>query len=141
VRLIRALEIIEKVGRVPAIKKAPMYDTLILGIKVSDENLKKNIKKRLLVRIKKGMIAEGKKLHKNGLSYKRMRELGLEYKYLADFLEKKIKKEEMIRGLENAIWQYAKRQKTWFKKDTRTIWIDTKNLKTLNTMIKDFLEK
>jgi len=141
VRLTRAIEIAHSLGHVPPLKKENPYDVLTLGIKIPDEKLKKNIKKRLLLRIKKGMIKEAIELHKEGLSFKRMRELGLEYKYLAEFLEKKMGKEEMIEKLEKAIWQYAKRQKTWFKKDTRIIWTGPKKSKTLNATLKRFLEK
>lgn len=63
------------------------------------------------------MIAEAKRLHASGVSYKRMEELGLECRYIAQYLQKKITKEQMLKELELAIWHYAKRQRTWFKKD------------------------
>ena len=68
------------------------------------------------------MIAEAKKLHAQGISWKRMDELGLEYKYLAKFLKGEISKKEMIEKLKREIWHYAKRQMTWFKRDKRITW-------------------
>jgi tRNA dimethylallyltransferase len=62
------------------------------------------------------MIDEVKKLHKEGLPWKRMEQLGLEYRYLSRFLQNKITEEEMLTQLETAICQYAKRQMTWFKR-------------------------
>jgi tRNA dimethylallyltransferase len=44
-----------------------------------------------------------------------MDDLGLEYRYIAKYLQEKISKEEMIENLKNEIWHYAKRQILWFK--------------------------
>lgn len=74
------------------------------------------------------MIEEAKDLHKKGLSYKRMRELGLEYGALADYLQDKISKSEMIARLQTEIWQYAKRQMTYFKKDENIVWIESNDI-------------
>ena len=68
------------------------------------------------------MLTEALKLHSKGLSFTRMRELGLEYKYMALYLEKKISKDEMLAGLNKEIYQYAKRQMTWFKRDESIKW-------------------
>ena len=62
------------------------------------------------------MIAEVKKLHEEGVSWKRLFEFGLEYRYVSLFLRGKITKEQMISELENEIWHFVKRQRTWFKK-------------------------
>lgn len=126
-RLIRALEIIKATGKtVGALEEKPKYEVLFIGIKRSPEELKKLIHKRLLARIKQGMIAEAKQLHKSGLSYKRMEELGLEYRYLSLFLQGKITKENMTSELNIKIGQYAKRQMTWFKKNTEIHWVKNK---------------
>ena len=123
-RIIRAIEIAKTLGKVPSIKNSPQkYNPVFIGINMSKEKLKENIKIRLEKRIKQGMIEEANKLHDKGLSWKRMYELGLEYRYLSLYLQNKITKEEMIRKLETEIWHYAKRQITWFKKDKRIKWI------------------
>jgi tRNA dimethylallyltransferase len=123
VRLIRAIEIAKALGKVPKSKPKKRYDATYIGIKVDKETLAKRIHTRLHKRIKAGMIKEAENLHKKGLSYKRMRELGLEYRFLADFLEKKTSRKEMLEKLEIAINQYAKRQMTWFKRNQNIIWI------------------
>jgi len=92
-----------------------------------DEILKEKIKTRLLARIKKGMLKEIKNLHDSGVSWKRMHELGLEYRYGALHLQGKLTKEEMIEKLNTETWHYAKRQKTWFKRDKETVWIDPRD--------------
>ena len=70
------------------------------------------------------MINEARKLHRQGLSWKRMHGLGLEYKYMALYLQDKISKQEMAKKLESEIYQYAKRQMTWFKRDKEIKWFD-----------------
>ena len=62
------------------------------------------------------MISEVKKLRAQGVSWKRLEELGLEYKYIALYLQGKIDKQTMSETLEIRINQYARRQMTWFKK-------------------------
>lgn len=123
VRLVRAIEIATELGKVPSIKKKPKYKVLTIGLDLDDVVLKKNIKTRLVSRVKAGMLNEAKKLHDAGLSYKRMEELGLECRYASLYLQKKITKEQLLSELEMAIWHYAKRQRTWLKKTDDIIWI------------------
>ena len=121
-RLIRSIEIAKALGKVPKLKKQSLYNCLQIGIDLDDETLKNKIKTRLLERIKKGMIKETQSLRKGGLSYKRMRELGLEYGFLADLLEKKISRAEFVDLLSIAIYQYVRRQRQWFRRDERIEW-------------------
>ena len=143
-RLIRALEIIDALGAVPKLKTGMPYEVLFIGLKPDERFLTKKIVNRLTERIQKGMIREAKNLHKKGLSYKRMEGLGLEYKYLALFLQRKISKQEMTSGLELAIKQYSKRQMTWFTKNKNIIWFNPKMKSTPKKaamLVKKFLKK
>ena len=125
VRLIRAIEIAKALGKVPKInKEKSKYKFLKIGLELPPEILKERIRVRLLARMKKGMIKEVENLHKNGTSWKRLNAFGLEYRYVALYLQKKLSKNEMIEKLYTDIWHFAKRQKTWFKRDENTIWID-----------------
>jgi tRNA dimethylallyltransferase len=122
VRLIRALEIVEALGKVP--RPTSNSDKRFVYIGLLPKDLDARIKKRLAIRLP-GMIAEAKALRKNGLSYKRMENLGLEYRYLALYLKKKLSKEEIETQLYLAIRQYAKRQMTWFKRNRRITWYES----------------
>jgi len=125
VRLIRAIEIAMALGKVPKITKVkPMYKFVKIGLYLPQEKLKDKIRIRLFERIREGMINEARKLHRQGLSWKRMHGLGLEYKYMALYLQDKISKQEMAKKLESEIYQYAKRQMTWFKRDKEIKWFD-----------------
>ena len=140
VRLIRAIEIVKALGKVPKIRiKSSEYRFLQIGLKTRKAELKLRIRERLISRFKKGMIKEAKNLYKNGLALKRMRELGLEYKYLADYLENKLTKSELIQKLETEIWRYSKRQITWFKRDKRIKWFKPTETNKIEQEIKAFL--
>ena len=118
VRLIRALEIVESLGNVPKAIEAneakKLRSFIYIGLKPND--LDKSIYKRLIKRIL-GIIRETKKL-----SFKRAYELGLEYRYAALYLKKRLTKREFIDQLFTAIRQYSKRQMTWFKRNKKIRW-------------------
>lgn len=126
-RLIRAIEIVLATGKkVSRIKAEPKYETLKIGIKLPKETAREKIKDRLLKRLQRGMIAEVKKLKKAGLSWKRLYEFGLEYRYVSMYLKNELTYQKMIEKLNTAIWRYYKRQMTWFKKDKEIHWINNK---------------
>jgi len=109
---------------VPKLKKNPLpYPTLFIGIAKKQDILKQLVEVRLEKRIKMGMLAEIKNLHARGVSWKKLESFGLEYRYSALFLQKKIDKETFMRELTKQILDYSKRQITWFKPDTRIHWI------------------
>jgi tRNA dimethylallyltransferase len=123
-RLIRALEIVEKLGTVPKLEeRKSRYEAIKIGILKTSEELRKRIHDRLLSRMRQGMVREVKRLHREGVSWKRMEDLGLEYRYVSRYVRGLIIKEEMLTTLEQEIFQYAKRQMTWFKKDKEIVWI------------------
>jgi len=132
VRLIRAIEIAKALGKVPPIKISPRLDlgenkfeVLKIGLIFPPEILKERIYRRLLARIKIGMIKEIKDLHeKEKVSWKKLESFGLEYRHVALYLQGKLTKEEMLEKLNSQIWHFAKRQKTWFKRDKNIIWIN-----------------
>ena len=139
VRLIRAIEIANVTGKpIPKIVQHPTLNILQIGIKKSQEELKKLIAKRLQKRLN-GMIAEIKKSRTNGLSFKRLEELGLEYRFAAQYVQSKISLDEMKGSIQKKSEQYAKRQMTWFKRDKEIHWVTTR--KETATLTKKFLRQ
>ncbi|MEK7136237.1 MAG: tRNA (adenosine(37)-N6)-dimethylallyltransferase MiaA [Patescibacteria group bacterium] len=123
-RLIRAIEVAKALGKVPPLPEAnSLYDLLQLGLYVSPPELFKKIHNRLQVRAKNGLIEEVKKLKDEGINSERLEDLGLEYRYVSEYLDGKFSRDTMLAELEQAIRQYAKRQMTWFKRDNRIKWI------------------
>ena len=95
-------------------------EILKIGLIAPREVLYKRVDESVLRRIDQGMIDEARTL-----SLKRLRELGLEYGVLADYLEDKIKtREELLKILQGRIHGYVRRQLTWFKKDKDINWFD-----------------
>ncbi len=117
-RLIRALEIIEVLGKVPPADhvKIKNEDYTILALNPDKKKLEIKIRHRLKERFKLGMVQEVERLQKDGVSYKRLEALGLEYKYIALFLQKKMKRNDMEIELLREILRYSKRQMTWLKR-------------------------
>jgi tRNA dimethylallyltransferase len=137
-RLVRALEIIEKTKtKVPKIKINPLYNPLFLGIKISQEELNKKIDKRLNERISNKMVGEVESLRKLGVSFKRLEEFGLEYRWIALYLQKKITFKEAVESLSVDIKKFSKRQMVWWKHDKRIKWIE--KYKEAEEITEDFL--
>jgi tRNA dimethylallyltransferase len=85
------------------------------------------------------MLREAKRLHTQGLSFRRMEALGLEYRYEARYLQGNISKERMIDELERAIYHYAKRQITWFKRNKKIQWFEPRDRIRVEKIVKTFL--
>jgi tRNA dimethylallyltransferase len=139
-RLVRAIEISAEIGKVPALHIDPPYETLFIGIEVANDPLRERIHKRLLARMDQGMIEETERLHREGISWKRMENFGLEYRYLARHLQGKISRDEMLTELEREITHYAKRQYTWFRKNKRIQWIALGAIDSAKELTGDFLK-
>lgn len=139
-RLIRAIEVAKALGSVPPPRAENRYETLWIGLTLPRERLRERISRRLRARLKRGMIAEARRLHRRGLTWKRMGELGLEYRWLAKYCRGKISREESITGLERDILRYAKRQMTWFKRNKDIHWIASPyEIKKTSLLVKRFL--
>ncbi len=116
-RLVRAIEIavhaatpgpqdvIDRPGIVP----------LVIGIRWERAVLRERITRRLRERLGQGMIEEVQRLRDAGVSWERLDEMGLEYRYVSLYLRGELAYEEMFRTLNTRIHQFAKRQDTWFR--------------------------
>ena len=103
----------------------PRYSCLKLGVTWDRETLKTRIDERLERRLREGMIEEVQGLIDSGVPLDFLMKLGLEYRYIAQYLTGEIpRKEDMIEQLGNAINKFAKRQITWFKRDKDILWLD-----------------
>ena len=132
-RLIRAIEV-AKFSKKKGFKKQNILiyqyindaDLVWLGIKIKPEELRKRINTRLEKRLKAGMINEIKKLRRQGVSWKRLDDLGLEPRWISRYLRGLIGKEEMVQKLQTAIWRYSRRQMTWFRRNKKIKWVAPK---------------
>jgi tRNA dimethylallyltransferase len=103
----------------------PRYDCLKLGVTWDRETLKRRIDERLQRRLDAGMIDEVRGLIDGGVSVEFLKKLGLEYRFITQYLTGEITSlEEMTELLSTAIKQFAKRQMTWFRRDREILWLD-----------------
>ena len=103
----------------------PRYDCLKLGVTWERETLKARIDERLERRLREGMIDEVKGLMDQGVSTEFLYKLGLEYRFISQYLTGEIPVyEDMVEQLGNAIKKFAKRQMTWFRRDRDILWLD-----------------
>ncbi len=141
-RLVRAIEIAKKLGKVPPLQHSDILENvgmLFIGFTLSGEALKKKISDRLHKRIRAGMIREVRKLHTRGLSWRRMEELGLEYRYVSRHLRGLLSKEDMLLKLQSETWYYAKRQLVWFKRNKQIKWFRPTEKRPIARAVKEFL--
>jgi tRNA dimethylallyltransferase len=137
-RLIRAIEVC-KVTKKPfwqqRKKGEALFNALLIGIKLSEEELEKRINIRVEKMLKLGLKKEVKKLVKKyGWKIQPLQTIG--YQEWQDYFKKKIDEEEIKKQIILRTLQFSKRQMTWFKKDKRIKWI--KNYKESEKLIEKF---
>lgn len=119
-RLLRALEIAVYQQKHPDIPGLlPSFDSLVTGILYERTNERRRITERLQRRLREGMIAEVEQLLRDGISPDDLLYYGLEYKWITLYLLERISYDEMFQKLMVAIHQFAKRQRTYFRRMER----------------------
>lgn len=93
----------------------PEIPSLIIGVDIDREERRRKITTRLHQRLEEGMIEEVKQLLNQEITPEDLIYYGLEYKFVTEHIIGKLSYDEMVRQLEIAIHQFAKRQMTWFR--------------------------
>lgn len=115
-RAIRAIEIEDYCAKIPLEDRYfPEINSLVVGLDIERDLRREKITRRLKQRLDEGMVDEIRELIEKGVSPDDLIYYGLEYKYLTLYIIGKMSYEEMVRLLEIAIHQFAKRQMTWFR--------------------------
>lgn len=123
-RVMRMLEKLHSGDPGPG-KSRPRYRVLKLGVTWDRETLKQRIDQRLALRMEQGMVEEVRRLLAEGAGETFLKRLGLEYRYLTRYLAGEFPDEKaMTEELSLAIKRFAKRQMTWFKRDTEIHWLN-----------------
>ncbi|MBN2715882.1 MAG: tRNA (adenosine(37)-N6)-dimethylallyltransferase MiaA [Deltaproteobacteria bacterium] len=129
VRIVRAMEVYLQTGT-PLSEwqqqhgfSKKRYPHLVIGIQRPKEELNMRINARVEEMFKEGLVDEVRALLQQGYdsSFKPMQALG--YKPVNEFLEETISLEEAIETTKTTTRRFAKRQRTWFKKEEDIIWI------------------
>ncbi|MDE7160330.1 MAG: tRNA (adenosine(37)-N6)-dimethylallyltransferase MiaA [Muribaculaceae bacterium] len=120
-RAVRAIEIMEYYREHPeeasgaVIGEARRPSALIIGVSIDREARRERITERLHSRLDEGMVDEVRGLLDSGVAAEDLIYYGLEYKFVTLYLTGELEYDEMVRQLEIAIHQFAKRQMTWFR--------------------------
>ena len=122
----------------------PEIKPIIIGTTFERNILRENVTRRLKQRLQEGMIEEVKSIHDSGISWERLERLGLEYRFVAEFLQGKILTEqELFEKLNTAIHQFVKRQETWFRgmerKGVKIFWLN-RDVKTKDTRVQQVVD-
>ena len=115
-RMIKAILVAEANQR---LKDFPKINSLVLGVKMNRDEIKRRITERLRKRLDEGMVDEVKRLIESGVTFERLASFGLEYKFLSMHLKGELSYDEMFQKLNTAIHKFSKRQMTWFRKMER----------------------
>lgn len=106
----------------------PAVPSLVVGVHIDREERRARISARLRERVEAGMIDEVRRLLEAGVPAETLIYYGLEYRYLTLYVTGQLSYDEMLRQLEIAIFQFAKRQMTWFRgmerRGTPIRWLD-----------------
>ena len=132
-RIIRFIEKLNQPKRKP--KQVIKIDNpLIIGTNFARTIIREKIEKRLIKRLNEGLVEEVKGLLNNGISSNRLESIGLEYKFVSQYLDKIYTKDEFILKLTTGIQQFAKRQLSWFRRMERRKlkihWVDNADFNT-----------
>lgn len=152
VRLIRAIEIAisaNKTPTSPSLNQA-QYDSLVIGLKSSLQDIKNKITNRVDYRLDHGAVIEIQKIRdilSTKLSpievNKNLKQLGLGSIIINDYIDNKIDYDTMREKYIQAEYQYARRQLTWFRKMNNVIWFNPNNDNiniAVRQLITDFLK-
>ena len=125
----RAIEIAQGEHEAKAvINDFPVLKPLIFAIKWPREVIRQRITQRLKERMEQGLIAEVEQLHAQGVNWETLYFYGLEYRFIAQYLQGQLSKNDCFQKLNSAIHQFSKKQDTWLRRlernGTKIHWLD-----------------
>lgn len=115
---------IERAEQAPERGSEPRQDAVIVGLQLSDEVLRSNIDRRAKAMFRGGVLDETRRLidsHPNVLP----ENVGLIYKICSEILTGQTSEPEGIKKFKQLDWQYARRQRTWFRRHPEIAWFDS----------------
>ncbi len=129
-RIIRALEIYELTGRtlteqnILSRQNESPYIPVMIGLNYTDRGvLYERINKRVDIMLENGLLEEARGAFDRRTSATDGAVQAIGHKEFFDFFEGKITLDEAVELLKRSTRRYAKRQLTWFLRDSRINWI------------------
>ena len=142
-RVIRALEVYHTTGKTFTqtnidSRRDRVYDVLFLGLDMDRETLYERINRRVDIMLEDGLIDEVKSIMEMNLGKASTAMQAIGYKEIIEWLEGRVSYEEAVETLKMESRRYAKRQLTWFRRNSEINWLDYKNAAALG---KELTEK
>lgn len=151
-RVIRALEFYKQTGQKISehnekekAKQSP-YDFCYFVLTDDRQVLYDRIDSRIDQMLEEGLVEEVEALRQKGYTKDMVSMQGLGYKEILSYLEGEISLEEAVYMLKRDTRHFAKRQLTWFRRESDVIWIDKKDYnreedKILEAMLQKIKER
>jgi tRNA dimethylallyltransferase len=146
-RVIRALEVYKLTGKTISeynrendIYKIP-YNVYYFVLTMDRKKLYDRINKRVDMMISSGLVDEVKKLKSMGYDASMQSMKGIGYKEILSYLDGNISFDEAVRLIKKGSRNYAKRQLTWFRKDSRVNWVNKDNFRDDNDVVEYIVTK
>ena len=128
-RTVRALEVIELTGKPfqasqPPKNAAPRWSTRILGLRTNAEWLNPRIELRTKLMFEQGLIDETRGLVDAGLVRDSTAGRAIGYAQVLALLDGELTEAEAVEQTITGTRRYVRRQRSWFNRDPRTVWLD-----------------
>ena len=111
---------LKKTGRSVDSKMRP--GVLLVGLMPPDEVLRANITRRAEKMFDQGIIDETRRLMQTHGERALAGTAGIIYRIVIKLIKGEITSEQALESFKTADWQYARRQKTWFKRNPHIQW-------------------
>ena len=128
-RVVRAFELLEE-GTTYAEQLSKLSSlgqevpAVMIGLQVDPELLKERINRRVDRMVEQGLVEEVRALLDSGFRAGITAPQAIGYKEIVSALDGEISLDEAIEAIKLATRRYAKRQRTWFRKDNRIHWVN-----------------
>lgn len=151
-RVIRALEYFHQTGEKISEhneeqrKKVSPYNFSYFVLNDERAHLYEKINLRVDQMINEGLVREVQSLKEKGYTRDMVSMQGLGYKEMLDYLDNKCSLEEAVEIIKRDTRHFAKRQITWFKRESDVTWIDKKEYdyneeRILKAMLQELKER
>jgi len=144
-RIIRALAVFEATGlpvsevqRAHGFKDSP-FDVLRICLDMDRAVLYERINQRVDAMVAGGLLDEVKHLLAMGYGAQLRPMQAIGYRHMTDFIEGRANWEDTVYLLKRDTRRFAKRQLTWFRKETDMIWVSPEEKVNLSALIRGFL--
>lgn len=131
-RIVRALEVLEATGRRfssfgPGLGRydAPMVPVRFVGLWTERARLAERIDERVGAMERAGLVAEVEQLARRAHGLGRTARQAIGYKEMLMYLDGVLTREEAFDLVARRTRQFARRQRVWFRRDPRIVWIGT----------------